>query len=156
MRINPTPSMATKATMLPSIFLAALFLVLVEVEAALVPEAEDEDVDEDVAFEPVVAPDGVLLSSSARGVMARLEIVFPPTSVTFWVTLVLETEMILPLLALAIPLSIRSWAPDGTAGIVQLLAKVELLMSEDAQVGAVVVVFCALTPWIEVTLRVLN
>ena len=156
MRIIPTPSMATKAIMLPSIFLAALFLVLVEVEAALVPEAEDEDVDEDVAFEPVVAPDGVLLSSSARGVIARLEITFPPTSVTVWVTLVLETETILPLLALAIPLSIRSWAPDGTAGMDQLLAKVELVMSEDAQVGAVVVVFCALTPWIDVTLRVLN
>lgn len=103
--------MATKAIILPSIFPAPPFLVLVELAAAAVPEGE-EDADEvsevDVAFEPVVSPDGLLLSSFDNGLMARLERVFPPTSVTFWVTLVLETETIFPLLAFLIPLLMRS------------------------------------------------
>lgn len=136
--------------MLPSIFLAELFLVVVELAADEVPVAVDEDEDEvvelDVAFEPVDSPDGVLLASFANGLMARSEMVFPPTSVTFWVTLVLETEIIFPLLAFLIPLLIRSSAPGGTAGIVQLLAKVVLVMRDESQDGAVVVVFCALTP----------
>ena len=41
------------------------------------------------------------------------------------------------------PLSIRSWAPGGTAGMVKLLLKVEDKMRDGEQVGGVTEVFCA-------------
>lgn len=92
------------------------------------------------------SPVGALLSSSARIRIANPSIALPLLAVTFWVTLVEVTLMILPTGLFLIPLSINSCTPGATAGMVKLLLNFEVLMREDAHFGGVTVVFCALRP----------
>lgn len=116
-------------------FIAPLFLLVVEVGAELVVVLVDD-----------VAPLGLLLSSSARGVMARPDITRPLLPCTCCVTLVEVTVTSFPTGAGLIPLSMRACAPGGTAGIEKLFAKPWFVIRDEAQVRATTLVFSALTP----------
>lgn len=135
--MQPTTSstIAAIAFELPRMLEAPLFLVFVG-EAA-------EAVAEPVAKE--VWP-GLLLSSSANGVIAKPEMTVPLASSTCWVTFVAVTDTNLPVGLFAIPLSIRVCAPGGTAGMVKLLSKAELEIRDASHFGGTTDVFCALRP----------
>lgn len=103
----------------------------------------------------LVAPDGLLDWSSARGLMARPVITAPLLPSTCWLTVVVVTETSFPCCGLEMPLSIRACAPDGRTGMVKFLENSLVVIREALQAGGVTVVFCALIPWREVTFRVL-
>lgn len=90
---------------------------------------------------PEVLPPGLLLWSFARVVIASPVMTAPLLSETVCVTLVAVTETNFPDGAGLIPLSIRSWTPGGTAGMVKLFEKVELLIREAEQLTGCTVVF---------------
>ena len=133
------------ATERPDQFLCILVAAPFFVGEAVTPEV--------VALEMAL---GLLLWSLDSGMMDRPWMMFPWESLTVWDTAVLVTETILPVGAFAMPLSIRVWAPGGTAGRVKLLLKDFAEMSEAEHFGAVTEVFCAGRPCNAVTFRVLN
>ena len=73
--------------------------------------------------------------------IARFEMAWPLLPFTDWLTVVVETVTIFPTGAFLMPLLIKSSAPDGGDGMVKLVAKPLLVMSEESHFGGVEVVF---------------
>lgn len=123
---------------LPWVVLGPLFFFAAEVVAAgaALVDVAVALADAEVEVEEL----GSLLASSARRVIARPDMTCPLLAFTTCVTLVLVTEMILPLLGVfEIPLLIRSVTPGGGSGMVKF-GKAEFTMSDETQAGGVTVV----------------
>jgi|SRR5712671_4129002 hypothetical protein len=125
-----TPAMARPVQFLCMLDAALAFLVVAAVVAELVA----------LALVLWTEP-GLLLWSLERGMIARPWMTLPEVSLTVWETAVFVTGTIFPTGAFEMPLSIRAWAPGGTAGRVKLLSKFEAEMRELEHLGGTMEVF---------------